>query len=89
LPSCKPGACDRRAKGGHYAIQEAIGAQFTKPPPRDAFRSFARLRRARNQVEYDDISPITTEDVRADEGVVRALHELAAQLVEVLPVFVD
>ncbi len=32
-------AQDLRAmsKGGHYAIQEAIGAQFTKPPPRDAF----------------------------------------------------
>jgi len=35
-----------------------------------------------------DISPITAEDVRADEGVVRALHDVAAQLVEVLPVFV-
>jgi hypothetical protein len=33
------------SKGGHYAIQEAISAQFTKPPPRDAFCPFGRLRR--------------------------------------------
>jgi hypothetical protein len=39
------------SKGGHYAIQEAITAQFTKPPPHDAFRSFGRLRRNRNQIE--------------------------------------
>lgn len=50
------------SKGGHYAIQEAIVAQFTTPPPRDAFRPPARLRRTRNQIEYDDISPITVED---------------------------
>jgi YD repeat-containing protein len=77
------------SKGGHYAIQEAIAAQFTKPPPRDAFRSFGRLRRARNQIEYDDISSITAEDVRADAEVVRSLHAMAVQLVNVLPVFVD
>jgi hypothetical protein len=77
------------SRGGHYAIQEAITAQFTKPPPRDAFRPFARLRRTRNQIEYDDISAITAEDVRADESVVRALHAMAMQLVAVLPVFVD
>lgn len=77
------------SRGGHYAIQEAISAQFTKPPPRDAFRSFGRLRRVRNQIEYDDISPITPEDIAADEPVVRELHDMARQLVEVLPVFVD
>jgi hypothetical protein len=75
------------SKGGHYAIQEAVKAQFTKPPPRDAFRPFGRLRRTRNQIEYDDISPITTEDVEADIPVVRTLHATAAHLVEVLPVF--
>lgn len=60
--------------GAHYAIQEAIAAQFTKPPPRDAFRPYGRLRRTRNHIEYDDISPITTDDVRVDETAVRALH---------------
>ncbi len=77
------------SRGGHYAVQEAIVAQFTKPPPRDAFRSFGRLRRTRNQIEYDDISPITTEDIRVDETSVRALHAMATQLVPVLPVFTD
>jgi hypothetical protein len=77
------------SRGGHYAIQEAISAQFTKPPPRDAFRPFGRLRRVRNQIEYDDISPITAEDIAADEPAVRALHAMARQLVDVLPVFID
>jgi hypothetical protein len=77
------------SRGGHYAIQETITAQFTKPPPRDAFRAFARLRRTRNQIEYDDISSVTADDVRADEIVVRQLHTMAAELVAVLPVFTD
>lgn len=77
------------SKGGHYAIQEAITAQFTKPPPREAFRPFGRLRRTRNQIEYDDISPVTTEDVEADAAVVRALHTMANQLLDALPVFTD
>jgi hypothetical protein len=77
------------SKGGHYALQEAISAQFTKPPPRDAFRPFGRLRRTRNQIEYEDITPITPDDVRADTPVVRTLHAMAEQLVDVLPVFTD
>ena len=77
------------SRGGHYAIQEAIAAQFTKPPPRDAFRPFGRLRRTRNQVEYDDITLITDEDIQAELPVVRSLHAMAEQLVEALPVFVD
>jgi len=47
------------------------------------------LRRTRNQIEYDDISPITVDDVRADEPIVRALHAMASQLVDALPVFTD
>lgn len=77
------------SKGGHYAIQEAIAAQFTKPPPRDAFRPFGRLRRTRNQVEYDDITTITAEDVQTEIPVVRSLYAMAEHLVEALPVFVD
>lgn len=77
------------SKGGHYAIQEAIAAQFTKPPPRDAFHPFARMRRNRNQIEYDDISPITADDVYADIDTVRELHSMAGRLVPQLPVFTD
>jgi hypothetical protein len=77
------------SRGGHYAIQEAVTAQFTKPRPRDAFRPFARLPRTRNQIESDDISAITADDVRADAVVVRRLHAMAAELAEVLPAFAD
>lgn len=77
------------SRGGHYAIQEAIAAQFTKPPPRDAFRPFGRLRRARNQIEYDDVSAVTADDVRSDAATVRTLHAMASQLIAVLPVFTD
>jgi len=77
------------SKGGHYAIQEAINAQFPQSPPREAFRPFARVRRTRNQVEYDDTTPITAEDVEADTPVVRALHAAAEQLVDALPVLTD
>jgi len=77
------------SKGGHYAIQEAIAAQFTKPPPHDAFRSFGRLRRNRNQIEYGDISPITKDDVHADAATVRVLLSMAQQLIPQLPIFVD
>jgi hypothetical protein len=77
------------SRGGHYAIQEAIAAQFTKPPPSAAFRSFGRLRRTRNQIEYDDISSITAEDVEADLDTVRQLLAMASQLIEVLPIFTD
>ncbi len=75
------------SKSGHYAIQEAITAQFTKPPPRDAFRPFGRLRRTRNQIEYDDVSAVTAEDVHADATVVKTLHTMATNLVDALPVF--
>lgn len=75
------------SRGGHYAIQEAITAQFTKPPPRDAFRAFGRLRRTRNQIEYDEISPITAADVHVDAETVRTMHAMAAQLLPQLPVF--
>jgi hypothetical protein len=53
------------------------------------FRPFGRLRRTRNQIEYDDISPVTAEDIHADAAVVRALHAMAAHLVRALPVFAD
>jgi hypothetical protein len=87
-PSYKRKALRSTSRGGHYAIQEAISTQFTKPPLRDAFRPFGRLRRTRNQIEYD-ISPITADDIELEEPAVRTLHSMACQLVEVLPVFVD
>lgn len=40
------------SRGGHIAIQEAITAQFG--PSVRIFRSFGRIRRARNSFEYPD-----------------------------------
>ena len=77
------------SRGGHYAIQETVAAQFTKPPPSEAFKSFGRLRRTRNQIEYDDISTITSEDVVADIETVRKIHAMARQLIDIVPVFTD
>jgi hypothetical protein len=78
-----------KAKGGHYAIQQAIEAQFTAPPPRDVFRSFGRMRRTRNQVEYDEISLIGYDDIRADHAQATAIHAMAVLLQPNLPVFSD
>jgi uncharacterized protein (UPF0332 family) len=40
------------SRGGHVAIQDAIGAQFGASVR--AFKSFGRIRRARNDFEYPD-----------------------------------
>lgn len=40
------------SRGGHIAVQRAVTAQFG--PSIRAFRSFSRIRRARNSFEYPD-----------------------------------
>ncbi len=52
------------SRGGHIAIQDAVGAQFGTTVR--AFKSFGRLRRARNNFEYPstDTSGPTPDDVR-------------------------
>jgi hypothetical protein len=40
------------SRGGHIAMRDAIGAQFGASVP--AFKSFGRIRRARNDFEYSD-----------------------------------
>jgi hypothetical protein len=74
------------SKGGHYAVQQAITAQFTKPPPRDAFRPFGRLRRTRNASEYGEYGN-TEEDVTADLDSVQIMIEVADQMIPHLRVF--
>lgn len=76
------------SKGGHYAIQEAITAQFTKPPPRDAFRPFGRLRRSRtrsNTTTYHRSPPMTYTPTRKPSA---PCTRRQSKLVDVLPVFV-
>src|SRR5262249_52323281 len=43
------------SRGGHIAIQDAVLAQFGPAVP--AFRSFGRIRRARNRFEYPSAEP--------------------------------
>lgn len=77
------------SRGGHYAVERAIAAQFTDPPPADAFKSFGRPRRTRNQIEYDDISAINAEDVLSDVQAAEAIQAMVVQLAETMPVFTD
>lgn len=77
------------SSGGHYAIQEAIAAQFTKPSQRDAFRPFGRLRRTRNQIEYDEISRSRRTMSAPTSIPFRALHVMARQLTPEMPTFID
>jgi hypothetical protein len=73
--------------GGHYALQMAIEGQFTKPPPKEAFRSFGRLRVNRNTAEYEPVSRLNADDVAADHAAASGILEMAVLLVPELPVF--
>ncbi len=75
------------AAGGHRVIQDAIRAQFTAPPPRDAFRPFARMRTTRHHAEYDAMSSVDEPLVRADHSLAVELRQVAVSLLPHLPVF--
>lgn len=68
-------------KGGHYAIERALRAQFG-----DGFRQFGSLRRRRNELEYperpgDYATPEEAEEAIASaEGVVTAARTLVDKL---------
>lgn len=73
------------SRGGHVAVQMAIGHQFTSPPPSAAFRPYGRLRRRRNESEYDRES-VDADEVLQDHAAVLLLHQTAARLVPALGV---
>jgi len=53
------------SRGGHVAVQRAVAAQFGTTV--QAFRSFSRIRRTRNNLEYPDTdTPDPTGDDVAD-----------------------
>jgi hypothetical protein len=64
------------SRGGHIAIQDAVGAQFGASVP--VFRSFGRIRRARNSFEYPtaDTPGPSADDV--DDAVTSATRALQA-----------
>ena len=61
------------SKGGHIAVQDAVGAQFGRSV--SAFGDFSRIRRARNKFEYPGGEIVATPD-RADvaDAVATAGH---------------
>lgn len=70
------------SRGGHIAIQEAIAAQFSASVP--VFRSFARIRRARNVFEYpsaDTPGPLADDVDDAISAASRA-HDAAAKILQ-------
>jgi hypothetical protein len=63
------------SRGGHLAVQQAVTALHGRGGP---LRSFDRVRRQRNAVEYlgGEADP---EEVRADLGAAHAIVDLAAR----------
>ena len=63
------------SRGGHLAVQQAVTFLHGRGDP---LRSFDRVRRQRNAVEYlgDEADP---EDVRADLGAAEAIVAFAAR----------
>lgn len=55
------------SKGGHYAVEQAIRAQFGQ-----GFRQFGALRRRRNELEYPDRPDDDADAAEATEGVEHA-----------------
>jgi hypothetical protein len=70
------------SRGGHVAVQEAVTAQFGAAVR--AFRSFGRIRRARNNFEYPSSNtpgPIG-DDVDDAVTVATQAHEAAATILD-------
>ena len=72
------------SKGGHYAVEQAVRAQF-----RDTFASFATLRRRRNELEYPTYPGEHIEDDEIAEAVATAaaLIDAASKLLPNLSPF--
>lgn len=76
------------SRGGHVAVREAVVAQFASLAGGDALRSFDRLRRRRNDIEYPTgDSGVDTDEV--DEALERAegIVAYAEKVIDTLPVF--
>lgn len=76
------------SRGGHVAVRDAVVAQFALLAGGDALRSFDRLRRRRNDIEYPaGDSGVDTDEV--DEALERAqgIVAYAEKVIDTLPVF--
>lgn len=72
--------------GGHLALYEAVRAQLD-PPLGGVLRSFDRMRRRRNEVEYRSSSAprVTAEEIHADIAKVVAIIDVAVRVVPDMP----
>lgn len=61
------------SKGGHYAVEQAVRAQFG-----DVFRPFADLRRRRNELEYPHLPTDTTNRDEAEGAAETAKRLISA-----------
>jgi hypothetical protein len=70
------------SRGGHIAIQDAARAQFGSTVR--AFRSFSRIRRARNSFEYPstDTPGPSPDDVREAITTATQAHDAAAMILD-------
>lgn len=76
------------SRGGHVAVRDAVVAQFASLAGGDALRSFDRLRRRRNDIEYPaGDSGVDTDEV--DEALERAegIVAYAEKVIDTLPIF--
>ena len=76
------------SRGGHIAVREAVLAQFSALPGGQVLRSFDRLRRRRNEMEYPS-GESTIDEPEISEALSRAeqMVGFAEKLIDELPVF--
>jgi hypothetical protein len=76
------------SRGGHVAVRDAVEAQFSGLMGGDALRSFDRLRRRRNDIEYPEGDAGVDVD-EVDEALERAevIVAYAARVIDDLPVY--
>jgi len=76
------------SRGGHVAVRDAVEAQFSGLTGGDALRSFDRLRRRRNDIEYPaDDSGVDIDEVDEALGRAEAIVAYAEKVIDTLPVF--
>jgi hypothetical protein len=75
-------------RGGHIAVRDAVLAQFGRLPGGDVFRSFDRLRRRRNDLEYVAAGEgVDSAELEEAIGRVTAIVEYADKVIGHLTVF--
>lgn len=74
--------------GGHIAPYDAVKAQL-EATTGSILKSFPRIRKRRNEVKYPSSTSIsaTPDELTAEAGNVRAIIDMAAQVLDHMPVY--